>query len=172
MAKLKVGMVGIGRATAYGKLFTESPLTEVTALCDFNEEKLAQSAADFSLSDKQVFTKYDDFLNADMDIVVLGTPMPYHAEQVVKGLAAEKNWGVYKNLNGNLTINNCEFNNYNNAICGVNNGNGSTTVITGCTFININGEAIGYVASSMPAEFETEVIANNTGLTAANVIGY
>jgi len=90
MAKLKVGMVGIGRATAYGKLFTESPLTEVTALCDFNEEKLAQSAADFSLSDKQVFTKYDDFLNADMDIVVLGTPMPYHAEQVVKGLAAEK----------------------------------------------------------------------------------
>jgi len=88
------------------------------------------------------------------------------------GIATEKNYAVYKNLNGNLTINNCEFNNYNNAICGVNNGNGSTTVITGCTFININGEAIGYVASSMPAEFETEVIANNTGLTAANVIGY
>ena len=89
-----------------------------------------------------------------------------------KGIASEKNWGVYKNLNGNLTIKNCTFDNYNNAICGVNNGNGSTTIITGCTFTNISGEAIGYVTSSMPADFETNVIANNTGLTADNVIGY
>lgn len=88
------------------------------------------------------------------------------------GLATEKNWGVYKNLNGNLTIKNCTFDKYNNAICGVNNGNGSTTTITGCTFTNINNEAIGYVTSSMPADFEATVIANNTGLTAENVIGY
>ena len=89
-----------------------------------------------------------------------------------KGIATEKNYGVYKNLYGNLTIIDCEFDNYNNAICGVNNGNGSTTVITGCTFTNINGEAIGYVVSNMPADFETSVIANNVGLTAENVIGY
>ena len=62
--------------------------------------------------------------------------------------------------------------NYNNAVCGVNNGNGSTTTITGCTFTNINGEAIGYVASSVSADFEAEAIANNDGLTAENVIGY
>lgn len=91
---------------------------------------------------------------------------------VFKGIAAEKNWGVYKNLNGNLTIQNCTFDNYNNAICGVNNGGDSKTIITGCTFTNINGEAIGYVASSMPADFEAQVIADNTGLTAENVIGY
>jgi len=90
MSKLKVGMVGIGRATAYGRIFSEHPLTEVTALCDFNEEKLAQSAKDFQLPENQVFTRYDDFLTADIDIVVLGTPMPYHAEQVVKALAADK----------------------------------------------------------------------------------
>ena len=89
-----------------------------------------------------------------------------------KGIATEKNWGVYKNLNGDLTLIGCTFDNYNNAICGVNNGGDSTTVITGCTFTNINGEAIGYVNSSMPANFESEVIANNTGLTADNVIGY
>lgn len=89
-----------------------------------------------------------------------------------KGIADEKNYGVYKNLNGNLTIQNCTFDNYNNAICGVNNGGDSTTVITGCTFTNIDGEAIGYVTSSMPADFESEVIANNTGLTEDNVIGY
>ena len=88
------------------------------------------------------------------------------------GVATEKNWGVYKNLNGDLTLENCTFDNYNNAVCGVNNGNGSTTTITGCTFTNINGEAIGYVSSTLPADFEANVIADNTGLTEANVIGY
>ena len=89
-----------------------------------------------------------------------------------KGIAAEKNWGVYKNLNGDLIIENCTFDNYDNAICGVNNGGDSSTVITGCTFTNINGEAIGYVSSTLPADFEADVIANNTGLTEENVIGY
>ena len=90
MKKLKVGMVGIGRATAYGRIFAENPLTEVTALCDFNQEKLEQSAKDFHLDDRQLYASYNDFLNADTDIVVLGTPMPYHAEQVCGGLAAGK----------------------------------------------------------------------------------
>ena len=89
-----------------------------------------------------------------------------------KGIAAEKNYGVYKPLNGNLTIENCAFDNYNNAVCGVNNANGTSTVVTGCTFTNINGEAIGYVTASVPADFEANAIANNTGLTAENVIGY
>lgn len=89
-----------------------------------------------------------------------------------KGVATDKNYGIYKNLNGSLTVKNCTFDNYNNAICGVNNGNGSTTEITGCTFTNINGEAIGYVKAGVPNNFETEVIANNTGLTEDNVIGY
>ncbi|MBQ9975114.1 MAG: hypothetical protein IJP16_01275 [Clostridia bacterium] len=89
-----------------------------------------------------------------------------------KGTATDKNWGIYKNLNGNLTVENCTFDNYNNALCGIKNKNGSTTTIKGCTFTNINDEAIGYVISDMPADFEAEVIANNTGLTAENVIGY
>jgi hypothetical protein len=89
-----------------------------------------------------------------------------------KGIAAEKNYGIYKNINGDLTVKNCTFDNYNNAICGVSNGNGSTTTITGCTFTNINSEAIGYVIANTPADFESSVIAANTGLTADNVIGY
>ena len=89
-----------------------------------------------------------------------------------KGIAADKNYGVYKNLYGNLTVKNCTFDNYNFAICGVNNAGGSTTVITDCTFTNINVEAIGYVIASTPAGFEDDAIANNIGLTADNVIGY
>jgi len=102
--------------------------------------------------------------NTDGDITIINCKF--------KGLAADKNWGIYKNINGDLIVKNCSFDNYNNAICGVNNGGDSTTVITGCTFTNITGEAIGYVGSGVPADFETNVIANNTGLTAENVIGY
>lgn len=89
-----------------------------------------------------------------------------------KGIATEKNYGIYKNLNGNLVVVGCTFDNYNNALCGISNGSDSTTTITGCTFTNINGEAVGYVLSTMPADFEAEVINNNTGLTEDNVIGY
>ena len=61
MKKLKVGLVGIGRGTAYGHIFSNHERTEVVALCDRDEEKLAQSAADFALSDHQIFTNYEDF---------------------------------------------------------------------------------------------------------------
>ena len=102
--------------------------------------------------------------DTDGDITLIGCTF--------KSSDTDKDWGVYKNLNGDLTIINCTFDNFDNGICGVNNGNGSTTTITGCTFTNCNSEAIGYVISTMPATFEADVIANNTGLTADNVIGY
>ena len=86
MKKYKIGLVGIGRGTAYGYLFAESPLTEVTALCDVSEKALEQHGRDFALSDRQLFTKYEDFLNAGCDIIVIGTPMPFHAGQVVGAL--------------------------------------------------------------------------------------
>lgn len=89
-----------------------------------------------------------------------------------KGIATEKNYGVYKNLNGNLVIVNSTFDNYNNAICGVNNANGSTTVVEGCTFTNINGEAVGLVVANAPAGFKAELIAKNVGLTDENIIEY
>ena len=44
--KLRVGLVGIGRGTSYGHIFSVNPLTEVAALCDFDENKLARSGKD------------------------------------------------------------------------------------------------------------------------------
>lgn len=83
-------MVGVGRATAYGRIFANHPDTEVVALCDMNEEVLVQNGKDFELADNCLFTDYDNFLNADIDIVVLGTPIPFHAEQTIKALDAGK----------------------------------------------------------------------------------
>lgn len=90
MKKFKVGMVGVGRATAYGRIFANHPDTEVVALCDMNQEVLEQNGKDFNLPDDCLFDNYDNFLNADIDIVVLGTPIPFHADQTVKALDAGK----------------------------------------------------------------------------------
>ena len=89
-----------------------------------------------------------------------------------KGIATEKNYGVYKNLYGDLVIVNSTFDNYNFALCGINNANGSTTVVEGCTFTNINGEAVGLVVANAPAGFKAELIAKNVGLTDENIIEY
>ncbi len=90
MKKFKVGMVGVGRATSYGHIFANHPDTDVVALCDMNPEVLAQNGKDFELADNCLFENYEDMLNSDVDIVVLGTPIPLHAEQTIKALDAGK----------------------------------------------------------------------------------
>ena len=79
--------------------------------------------------------------------------------------------GVLLSTKGTVTFKDCVFTG-NIATQGSAVSVAGATTITGCTFTNINGEAIGYVASSVSADFESAVIANNTGLTAENVIGY
>jgi len=90
MAKYKVGMVGVGRGTAYGHIFSQHPDTEVVALCDLNGEALEKNGKDFELADNCLFENYEDMLNADVDIVVLGTPIPFHANQTIKAMEAGK----------------------------------------------------------------------------------
>jgi len=90
MKKFKVGMVGVGRATAYGHVFANNPDTDVVALCDMNPEVLEQNGKDFELPDSGLFENYEDLLASDVDIVVLGTPIPLHAEQTIKALDAGK----------------------------------------------------------------------------------
>ncbi len=105
MKKYKVGMVGVGRATSYGHIFENRPDTEVVALCDMNDEVLAQNGKDFGLDDKHLFNNYDDFINSDIDIVVLGTPIPYHAEQSIKALDSNKH--VLCEVTASNTIESC-----------------------------------------------------------------
>lgn len=106
MKKFKVGMVGVGRATAYGHIFANHPDTEVVALCDMNEDVLAQNGKDFNLADNCLFLNYEDMLNSDVDIVVLGTPIPFHAEQTIKGLDAGKH--VLCEVTASNTIESCQ----------------------------------------------------------------
>jgi len=90
MEKFKVGMIGVGRGTTYGRLFANNPETEVTALCEVDHEELEKNGKAFNLDDKCLFTNYEDMMNADIDIVVVGTPIPLHAEQCIAALDAGK----------------------------------------------------------------------------------
>jgi predicted dehydrogenase len=94
MKKLKVGLVGLGglgRGSAYGNLFNAHPRTQVSAICDINKNVLEEHRKYFGLSNSQCFDNYDEFIKrADVDIVVIGTPIPVHAEQSIKAMEAGK----------------------------------------------------------------------------------
>jgi predicted dehydrogenase len=86
LKKIKMALVGVGRGTAYGSIFAQSPRAEVVALCDVDSESLAANGKDFNLSDAQLFTDYDSMIQSDIDAVFVGTPIPNHAAQVVSAL--------------------------------------------------------------------------------------
>ncbi len=90
MKKWKVGIVGLRRGRGFVSVFGAHPEVEVTALCDLDQNRLADLADAFQLDDQHCFTEFDQFVNADMDIVVIATPIALHAEQTIKSLEAGK----------------------------------------------------------------------------------
>jgi predicted dehydrogenase len=90
MKKWKVGIVGLSRGRGFVNVFAAHPEVTVTAVCDVNEKKTADVGDAFHLPDTGRFTKFDDFINADMDIVMVATPIPLHTEHTVRSLQAGK----------------------------------------------------------------------------------
>jgi predicted dehydrogenase len=86
----KIGLVGCERGSAYGHFAHQSPLTEIIALCDRDPKALGRLQKDLSLPDDRCFSRYEDFINSSpkLDAVVIGTPIPAHAEQAVMALDA------------------------------------------------------------------------------------
>lgn len=90
MKKHRIGIVGLSRGRGFVKVFSAHPDVEVTALCDIDEEKLTDLGEAFGLDDSKLYGDFDDFVNADMDIVMIATPIPLHTEQTVKSLESGK----------------------------------------------------------------------------------
>ncbi len=84
----RVGLVGVGRGSGYGRLFADEPRCEIAACCDVSPDALARFQKELNLSDAQCFTDYAAFLESGLDIVFIGTPMPVHAEQTIAALEA------------------------------------------------------------------------------------
>jgi len=105
MATYRVGLVGAQRGVGLTSQFGVHPDTEVTALCDLNEARLAGVAEDFKVPESGMFTSYDAFLEAPIDIVVVGTPIQLHAEQAIKAMESGKH--VLSEVTAAWTIEEC-----------------------------------------------------------------
>jgi predicted dehydrogenase len=88
--QLKVGFVGLRRGSGLVRSLAGHPHVEVAALCDIDENALTKLSADFGLTDHQLFTNFDQFVNAPLDIVVIATPIEFHANQSIAALESGK----------------------------------------------------------------------------------
>ena len=105
MEKLKVGVAGVSRGNAYLRAFGIGERSEIKAVCDLDQNRLENAAELFGLGDSQCYTDYDSFINDDIDIVVVGTPIPLHAEQTVKAIKAGKH--VFSEVTATDTLEGC-----------------------------------------------------------------
>lgn len=102
----KVGLVGAGRGSSYGNLTYQSPRFDVIALCDSDEEALARYQRDLGLPDSQCFTDYEEFIAASpLDVAIICTPIPYHAEQAA--IALDSGINVMSEVTASNTIEGC-----------------------------------------------------------------
>ena len=85
--QLRVGIVGAHRGSSYVAPFKAIAETDVTAVCDINEETLQNVAERFDIPQK--FTDYGAMLDA-VDLVVLATPENLHVPQSIEALEAGK----------------------------------------------------------------------------------
>lgn len=81
---LKVGFVGLPRASGFAGAFRAMPDVELYAGCDTNPETLKRVGDQLGIG-KQ-FADYDAFLDSGPEAIVIGTPMPFHVPQAAKAL--------------------------------------------------------------------------------------
>lgn len=90
MKKWNIGIVGLSRGRGFVNLFQSHPDVSVAAICDIDQNKLETVGDAFGLKDSARYTDFDNFVNADIDIVMIATPIPFHAEQSIKALQTGK----------------------------------------------------------------------------------
>jgi predicted dehydrogenase len=99
--KIRVGFVGVARAASFLTAFEENPETAITAFCDVVADNAAKSAEKYEAA---VYTDYSRMLDeADIDAVVISTPMQFHAPQSIE--AIEKGIHVLSEVTAAVNIN-------------------------------------------------------------------
>src|SRR5690625_4430427 len=81
---LKVGIAGGKRGKKFYDEFIKSNQIEVTSIMDPDEDILKKFQETAKV--KHVVKDYDELLNTGIDIVVIASPMQFHAEQAIKAL--------------------------------------------------------------------------------------
>ena len=98
--------MGCHRGGGLIRSLANHPRAEVAALCDIDQDVLSDMGARYDLPDDCLYTEFDDFVNAPVDIVVVATPIEYHAEQSIAAMESGKH--VLSEQTAAYTIADCE----------------------------------------------------------------
>ena len=87
--KLNVGIVGAaGRGGSFRVAFEAHETARIHAVCDVREEELDAAAERLGASEK--YADYETMLaRSELDAVVIGTPMHFHAQQAIEATAPQ-----------------------------------------------------------------------------------
>ena len=83
---LKVGVVGLRRGRGLFRVFHNHCDTQVTAVCDLAVDRAEEVAVAFGIP--EVYSDFEAFLRSGLDVVVIATPAPLHADQSVRAMEA------------------------------------------------------------------------------------
>jgi predicted dehydrogenase len=87
MSTLRFGVIGMGRGQSFVRVCRAVGGATVTALYDIDAARVSDAAAQIGA---RSFTDYDQFLAAEIDAVIIASPLPFHAQQAVAALAVGK----------------------------------------------------------------------------------
>ena len=104
--RYRVGFAGLQRGGGLVSAFAHCPRTVVAALCDLDPQLLADLGREYGVPDGQLYTSYDAFVDAPIDIVVIATPIQCHAEQTIGAVESGKH--VLSEVTAAYTVQECE----------------------------------------------------------------
>ena len=100
MEKIRVGIFGVGRGTGIGRNFMMAGC-DIVAICDVNKTHIKYAKEAFG-QDIKVYDKFDDFINHEMDAVILTNSFHEHAPYAIK--CFEKGLHVFSECISNGTM--------------------------------------------------------------------
>lgn len=103
MNKLRIGIAGVNRGSHFYRDISNVEGAEVVAVMDPDRQALEQFQKKYS--GVYIFTEYEKLLGADIDAVVIASPLNLHAEQAI--LALNRNIHVLSEVTAATSIEDC-----------------------------------------------------------------
>ncbi len=82
----RIGIVGLHRGQGLVSTLAAHPRVRIAALCDLDSTVLAELGSRFKLADQSLYTDFQEFVAADIDVIVIATPIDFHAAQAIAAL--------------------------------------------------------------------------------------
>jgi predicted dehydrogenase len=104
-SKLNIGIVGAaGRGASFRAALEAHPQTRIHAVCDIRQDELQQAKE--RLGAAEAYSDYGEMLErSDLQAVVIGTPMQFHASQAIAAL--ERDIHVLSEVTAAISVAEC-----------------------------------------------------------------